>query len=117
LFSKYKNSKTTFAGRRFDSKAEAGLFGHLKLLELAGEIKDIRCQESVYLTDARIQYIADFSCFHVESNQKQWVEFKGLETAVWRIKRRLWMHYGPGKLVVYKGSHKRIFIAEEIVPK
>lgn len=97
---KYSNVKTEIHGRTFDSKGEAGLFVELQNREKAGEIKDLRCQESVYLTDAEIRYIPDFSFVNVSTGEKEFWEFKGFETAEWRLKKKLWRYYGPGKLVI-----------------
>lgn len=100
----------------FASKLEEALFNHLYLLERAGEISEIQCQDHIYLTEARILYIPDFK-FKNKDGAYEWAESKGLETDVWRIKRRLWLHYGPGKLTVYKGSADRLKEFEIILSK
>lgn len=41
---KYGNTKTVVDGISFDSKAEARRYGELKLLERAGEIRDLELQ-------------------------------------------------------------------------
>jgi len=114
---KYGAKKTERAGQSFGSKLEAAVFEMHRLMQLAGEIKELKAQESVYLTEARIQYIADLSFIDVKSAEKIWAEAKGFETDVWRIKRRLWKEYGPGALRVYKGSHRSFKLHEEIIPK
>lgn len=81
-----------------------------------GLIRDLECQVSVYLTDAEILYKPDFKFFDLEANEEVHGEAKGVETAEWRIKRRLWMHYGPTKLRVYKDVNKRIALTEIIDP-
>ena len=116
-FSKYGNTKTTRAGRSFASKLEAALFDLLILREKAGELKDVRQQVSVYLTDARIQMIPDYSAVNVETGETEYHESKGAESDVYRIKRRLWKYYGPGKLYVYKGSYRKVYLHEVIIPK
>jgi len=105
------------AGYSFASKLEGDLFDFLEILKKGGNIKDIVVQNSVYLTAARIQYIADFKAFDIELNEYSWWEAKGFETDVWRIKRRLWKHYGPGLLHVYKRQGRGLYLAETIVPK
>lgn len=114
---KYGRKKVDHAGYRFDSKLEAALFDQLKLRERAGEIKDIQAQDTIYLTAARIMYKPDFKYFDLASGEFEWAEAKGLETSDYRIKRRLWMHYGPGKLHVFKGAHSRLIHSETIIPK
>lgn len=114
---KYGEVKTTLAGYSFASKAEAALFQELKLKEKAGLLTDIKIQDKVSLSRAKIIYIADFSALNLETEEREWYEFKGFETEKWRIKRRLWMSYGPGKLLIYKGRVGKIFLHETLTPK
>lgn len=114
---KYGRKKVDHAGYRFDSKLEAALFDYLKLRELAGEIKDIQAQDTVYLTAARIMYKPDFKYLDIATGVYEWAEAKGFETTDYRIKRRLWMHYGPGKLQVFHGGHTRLSLKEILIPK
>ena len=114
---KYKNAKSTDeAGRSFDSGLERSVFRILELQQRAGEIKSIRQQASVYLTDARILYKPDFEV-EAADGSTYFVEAKGFKTAVYAIKRRLWMHYGPGPLHVYEGSAANPKLTETIIPK
>lgn len=101
-------------GYSFASKMERDLFDYLKLLEKAKEISNIKLQVSVYLTEARILYKPDFS--YEKENETIYAEMKGFETAVWRIKRRLWKHYGPGILEVYKTNRSGVYLHETIIP-
>ena len=61
--------------------------------------------------------IPDFKVECLKTNEIYWVEAKGFETDVYRIKRRLWLWYGPGRLEVYKGSAQRVTLFETLVPK
>lgn len=112
-----KVKKISHAGYSFASKFEAALFDQLKLFERAGEIRNLTCQDSVYLSDARILYKPDFTYWDVKLDQQAWAEAKGFETPVFAIKKRLWKFYGPGRLKIYKGNHKNIYLDEEIIPK
>ena len=114
---KYGAKKVEYAGYSFSSGLERSLFEWLKLREANGEIKDIKCQESVYMTNARILYKPDFSYVDVVTNEKIFAESKGFETDVWRIKRRLWAFYGEGKLEVYKGKSGNFYLHETIEVK
>lgn len=113
-FPKYGNKKTKTAGHWFDSKLEGAFYQDLLLQEKAGLISEIKSQVSVYLTDARILYKVDFS--YLERGRQIFAEVKGFETAVYRIKRRLWMHYGPGELRVFKGKVGQLRLHETIIP-
>lgn len=109
---KYKNSKTELDGRSFGSKLEASVYCFIKAMGF--EI--IQCQDHVYLTDARILYVADFKC-KGSDGAIFWAEAKGFETSDWRIKKRLWYHYGPGPLHIYKGTAARPCLSEIVTGK
>lgn len=115
---KYGAKKTPLVdGYSFGSQLERSVYGLLKQLERANQIKDIKIQDHVLLSAASILYIADFRYFDIAKEKMVWVEAKGFETPSWRIKRRLWSAYGSGPLVIYKGDASRPFVAEEIIPK
>lgn len=111
------NTKVKKLGYSFDSKLESAVHDLLLLRERAGEIKNIKQQVNIHLTLAKILYQVDFSHEDCKTGQEEYTEAKGFETAVYRIKRRLWLWYGPGKLTVYKGSYSKPFIDEVIIPK
>lgn len=113
-YHKYGAKRVTHAGMSFASKLEAALYDHLVFLASAGELSDIRCQPHVFLTSARIEYIVDFSALDVKSGELTFYEAKGFETAVWRIKRKLWTHYGSGPLHVYKGRPGSLKLVEVV---
>ncbi len=110
---KYGNQKSSSSdGRSFSSKLERALYELLQQGVLDGRYSDLQCQDHVYLTEARILYIPDFRFFDEANKIMRWAEAKGFETDVWRIKRRLWKHYGPGPLDVWKGSEKNLKLVE-----
>lgn len=114
---KYKAKRSERAGYSFASKLEASVFDHLMLLQKAGEIKDLKCQDTVYLTDARIIYKPDFRFVDVKTGETIWAEAKGVELGPWRQKLKLWRFYGPGPLHIYKGHHLRPTLVEVVIPK
>lgn len=116
-FGKYGAKEVTKAGRRFDSKLESALHDYLLEQEKVGEIADIKQQVRVKLTLAEIVYIPDFSAIDLKTGTLCYYEGKGFETDVWRIKRRLWAFYGHGPLYVFKGSYKKLYLHEVIIPK
>lgn len=114
---KYGNTHVkSHDGYSFDSKLEAALYDHLKALEAVGKIRDIRVKPNVYLTRARVLMIPDFMAYDIEVGLDSYYEAKGMETDVWRIKKRLWRFYGPGILHIYRGHYKRLTGPETIVP-
>lgn len=108
--------KCRVLGRSFASKLEAAVWGILSLEQMAGEISNLRQYENVFLTAARIRMIPDFA--YERDGVTCYAEAKGHETDVYRLKYRLWKAgYGPGILRIFKGSYRRPFEAEIIVPK
>lgn len=103
---KYGAKKTEIDGRSFASMLEASVYSILKSRERAGELKILQCQDHVYLTRARIGYVPDFKC-ETPSGEVFWVEAKGFEASRWPTIKKLWKHYGPGALEIWKGSHQR----------
>lgn len=105
--SKLGNTRVQLDGYSFASKLEAAVYGQLKYLVLAGEIKILSHQPRVHLTDARILYIPDFKCLQLKTNEEFFVEAKGHETPDWKIKKRLWAYYGPASLHIWRGTYLR----------
>ena len=90
-YSKYRAQKCVIDGITFDSKKEAARYHELRLLERAGEIRNLRLQVPyVLLPKSRygreIKYIADFVYF--ENNDIIIEDVKGVRTAVYKLKKR-----------------------------
>lgn len=101
--SKYSNIKTVVDGITFDSKKEADYYCQLKLLKQAGEIKDFGLQPRYELlptfrkngtTHRSITYVADFI---IDNNDgtTEIVDIKGVETQVFKIKKKLFEYMYP----------------------
>lgn len=97
--SKYNARKTIVDGVKFDSRKEARRYKELKLLERAGEIKNLQLQPRFTLqesfkyqgkTERKISYIADFS--YLNKDGKIVVEdTKGYRTETYKLKRKLFL--------------------------
>lgn len=98
--SKYKSIKTIIDSIKFDSKAEAKYYLHLKEQEKLGYVKIIELQPKVYLTEARILYKPDFLI--KRDVELIYIDVKGMTTPVFAIKKRLWKFYGNGTLEIVK---------------
>jgi hypothetical protein len=103
-------------GYRFDSNLERNLYACLKSMVRAGTLRDVQPQVTVYLSDARIPYRVDFSVFDLELGETVWWEAKGFETSDWRIKKKLWSVYGPGRLRIVREVNTFNLKFEEINP-
>jgi len=120
-YSKYGNVKTTIDGTKFDSKAEAEYYQELKLRQRAKELEIIKLQPSVTLVAGipgkvrPIIYIPDFLI--KEKSQYVYIDVKGVHTAVFTLKSKLWAHFGPALLrIVSRNSSGAFEIEKEIVP-
>lgn len=110
--------KSCNLGHSHGSAGEVQMCLHIQAREQSGECKLEQSQDHVYLTAARILYIPDFKIFDFKLNETVWEEFKGFETDIFLIKKRLWKAgYGPGRLRIYKMNRRGIYLDEEILPK
>jgi hypothetical protein len=102
---KYNAQKTGVNGVTFDSKLEACRYRQLLLLEQAGQISSLELQPKFQLQPAfkgidgkrqrAIMYQADFS--YVEYGVTIVEEVKGFQTAVWKLKRKMFLYHYPAK--------------------
>lgn len=113
---KYGNKRVSFDKYSFASNFEKIIYQWLKARETAGEVRVIKTQHKVLLTEAKIAYYADFLVLDLTTNTEFLVEAKGMDTDVWKIKKRLYACYGPMPLEIYKGSKTSFHLAERIVP-
>ena len=98
---KYHNKKTLYDDIKFDSIKEKNRYVELKLLERAGEIKDLILQQKFILQDSfkyqdkterAITYSVDFSYYECESNLHVVEDVKGYRKAGnYPIKRKLFL--------------------------
>jgi hypothetical protein len=89
---KYGNVITTVDGIKFHSKREAAYYSELKLREKAGEVYEVELQRPYALTiDGRLicTYIADFVFFDQTVMRTRCIDVKGMETDLFKIKRKL----------------------------
>lgn len=97
---KYGSRKTTVDGIMFDSQKEADRYCELKLLEKAGEIKNLELQKSFVLIPAQrikgkivereCKYRADFT--YEENGELVVEDVKGMKTEAYKIKRKLMLY-------------------------
>lgn len=114
---KYNAVRNKHAGIWFDSEFEGSCYGYLKMRQMAGEIRELKHHPgSIYLSDAKIEYQPDFSWIENDGNYLWHGEAKGMETASWVIKKKLWVCYGPTPLAIFKGNAARPFIQQKIFP-
>lgn len=101
---KYGAVKTTVNGITFDSKAEAAFYGYLLPLQKIGRIEKIELQKTFTLY-AGIKYRADF-VITMKGGDVRYIDIKGVETANFKLKRKLF-EKDVGKLEVVKASYRK----------
>ena len=106
---KYRAKPVTIDGTRFASRAEGRYYQQLKIMHKGGLIKDFIIQP-VYTLHAGIKYIGDFDIIH-NNGDIETVDVKGVETGVFRIKRRLFRQdYGRDITIIkVNKNHEGVF--------
>jgi hypothetical protein len=103
---KFNAKKVTVDGIKFDSKAESEYYLHLKSLQERGQIKDFELQPPFVLQESfrlkgelvrQIKYVADFRVFENDGSTFI-VDVKGMETADFKIKKKLYLKKFPEPL-------------------
>lgn len=100
--SKYGNESMYVDGIRFDSKKEGRRYGDLKLLERAGQIRNLERQPKFpfVIGDVYVcEYRADFAYFENNERVIEDVKSKGTKTPIFKLKMRLMEACYPGVVV------------------
>lgn len=90
---KFNAVRTEVAGRSYASKAEAAYAKRLHVQKASGEILGWLEQVPMHLP-GKTKYVLDFLVF-TSSGEVIAVEVKGMETAVYKVKRRLVEEHYP----------------------
>ena len=128
--SKFHNEPVTVDGVKFDSRGESQRFAFLKLLERAGEIKNLQYhkkfelipqitrEEIVHLktknkvvtrvAQSARYYEADFTYTIVATNEEVVEDFKGLETELFKFKAALFFYKYGKQIKVVKQINQQI---------
>lgn len=92
MTSKYHAIPTEVEGIRFASRMEARRYQELRLLEGAGEIRDLEVQPRYPLrVNGRLicTYVADFRYWDVREGRQIVEDAKGVRTSTYKIKAKL----------------------------
>lgn len=96
---KYHNEPTTVDGIRFDSKKEARYYEQLKIRKAVGEVSYWLMQVPLRLPGGS-RYVVDFLVFFTDLTEPpQYIDVKGRETQVFRLKKREVEHHYPIRIV------------------
>jgi hypothetical protein len=92
---KYHNHPTTVDGIRFDSKKEARFYEQLKIRKALGEVSYWLRQVPVHLPGGS-RYVVDFLVIYTDEQlAPEYIDVKGRETQVFRLKKREIEHHYP----------------------
>ena len=105
-YNKFNSIKTVVDGIKFMSKSEARRYSDLKLLELSGNIKELKLQPKFELQPKfskngvkykPIYYIADFSYYDIDSKSLiiEDVKSKSTKTPVYLVKKKMFEYRYP----------------------
>jgi len=94
---KYHNHPTTVDGIRFDSKKEARYYEQLKIRRATGEVSYWLMQVPIRLPGGT-KYVVDFQV-HLAAGGVEYVDVKGRETQVFRLKKREIEHHYPIRIL------------------
>lgn len=102
--SKYNATKVTDDNIIFDSKLEHARYKQLKTLQAAGAIRDLKVHVTYTLVDKSlvrgkweraVKHEVDFEYMDNTTHQHTVEDVKGVKTAVWVLKRRLFVARYP----------------------
>ena len=100
----------------FPSKLERAVFMKLKDRESLGEISKIERQSTVVLQEGppkvRIAWKVDFS--FERNGVREYAEAKGVKTADFMLKLKLWRKKRPARLEIWQGSWKSPKLVEVV---
>lgn len=111
--SKYKAVKVKINGITFDSKAERSYYLELLKLQKLKLIQSFELQPTIKLTLSEILYKPDFKVVH-KDGKIEYVDVKGFQTPVFKLKKKLWKNYGAGTLVLVELKGIRFVEIERI---
>ena len=92
MTSKYRAIPTDVDGVRFASRLEARRYQELRLMEAAGEIRDLELQPRYPLrVNGRLvcTYVADFRYWDVRAGRQVVEDAKGVRTSTYKLKAKL----------------------------
>jgi hypothetical protein len=111
-----RRSVCASAGHPHPSALEASVCDLLHLRQHAREIQDLKWQATVHLTRS-VRWKIDWSFTVCATGEACFAEAKGKWTADAGIKLNLWRDgFGPGRLEIWQGTHKRPRLVEIVVP-
>ena len=110
---KFNAKKKLYNGRLYDSTGEADYSAELDFLKKAGEVVKIEYQHPIVLKGIKGEHITTYKIdFRVtfSSGLVEYHEFKGKETALWRVKWKLAASQYPDYVFVLVKKRGKRFV-------
>lgn len=87
----------TWQGKLYASKREMQVAAELQMLKARGELLEYEEQPRFTLIPKpnRIDYVADFRVVWRDGGLEEYIDVKGVETPVFKMKMRLMRHFFP----------------------
>jgi len=109
---KYGAIVRVVAGESYRSGLEVQMHSLLKLMERAGEIRDIQREQSVELFPGQTHKV-DFMVFDIKRNTYLYIEAKGFVCKTWAEKIKAYKAFSPYPLQVWSKTKGRLGIDKE----
>ena len=117
-YSKYRAQPTTIDGIRFASKAEGRRYCELVLLQKAGRISELKLQPRYPLNSEGggkiATYVADFEYVDSFDGKVATEDVKGVVTATFRLKQKLFEAQYGRKIRIVKGPSRSIALTKPV---
>lgn len=114
-FNKFHAQRAHCGKHSHASRGEAEFCCELQLQERAGLLVIEKNQPNVFLTEAKIRIIPDWLVR--QGGKEFFIDYKGFDSQSWKRNRKLWQHYGPMPLQVWRKKGNRFFCSEIIQGK
>lgn len=108
--SKFRNKKTLQDGVLFDSKGEANRWVELQLIQKSGQIRNLERQVRIpcLINGKKVfTYVADFMYHDTVTRENVIEDFKGMETDVFKLKKKILEAQGVHIKIVKTQSKKK----------
>lgn len=105
--------QATAGGQGYRSQLEAQVHETLRLMERAGQIRNIRREQSIQIIPSMTHKL-DFLVFDIKRNMDIGIEAKGFNDPTWNEKQKVYKDFGTFPVQVWMNKTGRIGIEKEI---
>lgn len=114
---KYGAEKVKDGARTYDSKMEYEMHAVLKLMERAGQVRNIRHHPAAIQLTEHVTFKIDYIVYDTVRATDIGVEVKGMWAERFRVICQLWPEFGPFPMQVWGKRFGKLFMLKEIKGK